>query len=122
MEVSGVWVPITLFVAIAAVIGILVYFHFRSRSEFQKTVRVLIERGQQLTPEFLERISDGRGAHAKNRDLRSGAVSVALGLGIGSFGLLLGESDAVRPFIAIGNVPLLVGLALIGLWKFGPRD
>ena len=49
-------------------------------------------------------------------------VSVALGLGIGSFGLLLGESDAVRPFIAIGNVPLLVGLAMIGLWKFGPRD
>lgn len=120
MEVSGVWVPISLFVSIAAVIGMLVYFHFRSRTEYQKTVRAVIERGQQLTPEFLQRLSEG--GNAKNRDLRVGVVSVALGLGIGLFGLLIGESDAVRPFIAIGNVPLLVGLALIGLWKFGPRD
>jgi hypothetical protein len=56
----------------------------------------------------------------KHRDLRIGVVSVGLGLGLGSFGFLIG--DAVREMMAIGNVPLLVGLALIGLWKFGPRD
>ena len=59
MEVSGVWVPISLFVSVAAVIGMVVYFHFRSRTEYQKTVRTVVERGQQLTPEFLERLNDG---------------------------------------------------------------
>jgi hypothetical protein len=122
-DVSGVWIPIVLVICVAVVLCSGVYFNFLSRTEYQKTVRTVIERGQQqLTPEFLERLSEGRGAKAKDRDLRIGVVSVALGLGIGSFGLLIGESDAVRPFIAIGNVPALIGLALIGLWKFGPRD
>ena len=57
MEVSGVWVPISLFVSVAVVICMIVYFHFRSRTEYQKTVRAVVERGQQLTPEFLERLN-----------------------------------------------------------------
>lgn len=120
MNVSPFWIPIVIAICIAAVLCTVVYFHFRSRTEYQKTVRTVVERGQQLTPEFLERLSEGK--KGKDRDLRIGVVSVALGLGIGSFGLLIGESEAVRPFIAIGNVPVLIGLTLIGLWRFGPRD
>jgi hypothetical protein len=48
--------------------------------------------------------------------------SIALGVAIASFGWLLGESDAVRPLLAIGNIPFLVGLALVRLWKFAPRE
>jgi hypothetical protein len=61
-------------------------------------------------------------SRGRNRDLRIGVTSIALGAGIASFGWLLGEGDAVRPFLAIGNVPFLVGIALVGLWKFAPRD
>jgi len=25
-------------------------------------------------------------------------------------------------FLAIGNIPFLVGVALVGLWKFAPRE
>jgi len=115
------FVPIVLFVSVAVVIGLFLYFRFRARFEYQKTVRVAIERGQQLDAEFLERLDDqtGGGAH---RDLRIGVTSIALGISLASFGWLYGESDMVRPLIAIGNIPLLVGLAFVGLWKFGPRE
>lgn len=106
------------------VLCITIFLRFRARMEYQKTVRLVIERGQELTPEFLERLSEAQPARRapKHRDLKIGVVSVALGLGIAAFGYLLGEDDVVRPMIAIGNVPFLIGLALIALWKFTPRD
>jgi|SRR5215471_6595774 len=114
-------VPIVLFVSVAVVIGLFLYFRFRARFEYQKTVRVAIERGQQLSPEFLERLDNqiGGGAH---RDLRIGVTSIALGISLALFGWLYGASDWVRPLIAIGDIPFLVGLALVGLWKFGPQE
>jgi hypothetical protein len=111
------------FVLVAAVLCTRTYLSFRARVEYQKTVRLVIERGQQLTPEFLERLSEAptpTRRPSKHRELRVGAVSVALGLGVATFGYLLGEEEVVRPMIAIGNIPFLIGLALIGLWKFAP--
>ena len=117
-------VLMTGFVLIAIVLCTRTYLGFRARVEYQKTVRLVIERGQQLTPEFLERLSEvpTRRRPSKQRELRVGAVSVALGLGVAAFGYLLGEQEVVRPMIAIGNIPLLIGLALIGLWKFAPSE
>jgi hypothetical protein len=116
-------VLMTGFVLIAIVLCTRTYLSFKARVEYQKTVRLVIERGQQLTPEFLERLSEAptrRPRVSKHRELRVGAVSVALGLGLAAFGYLLGEDDATRPMMAIGNIPFLIGLALIGLWKFAP--
>ena len=116
------FIPITAFLSLAAVIVLFLHFRFRARFEYQKTVRAAIERGQQLSPEFLERLGENQLARSAHRDLRIGVTSMALGLSIASFGWLLGESDAVRPLLAIGNIPFLVGLALVGLWKFAPRE
>jgi len=116
------FIPITAFLSVAAVIILFLYFRFRARFEVHKTVRAAIERGQQMSPEFLERLGDAQPARGALRDLRIGVTSMALGVAIASFGWLLGESDAIRPLLAIGNIPFLVGLALVGLWKFAPRD
>jgi uncharacterized protein DUF6249 len=117
-------VLMTGFILITTVLCTRFYLGFRARMEYQKTVRLVIERGQQLTPEFLESLSEAPRTRrpSRHRDLKIGAVSVALGLGIAAFGYLLGEEDAVRPLVAIGNIPFLIGLTLIGLWKFAPRD
>src|SRR5262245_61096956 len=117
-------VLMTGFILIAIVLCTRTYLGFRARVEYQKTVRLVIERGQQLTPEFLERLSEAPKTARRpssHGELRIGAVSVALGLSLAAFGYLLGEEDAMRPMIAIGNIPFLIGLALIGLWKFAPR-
>ena len=117
MNSVEILVPLGLFTMIAVVLGLLMYFRHKTRAEIQHTLRALVERGGELSPEVLERI--GESPSPKNADLRKGAVAVALGLGIAAFGVLLGEDDAVQPLLAISSIPFLIGVAYLGLWKFG---
>jgi hypothetical protein len=95
--------------AIAGIIVTAIALRYRTRVQYQMTVRAAIDKGQALTPEFLAGLTEKRPAPIRNsnRDLRFGVVAVALG---------------ERVMMAIGNVPFLVGLALIALWRFQPRD
>ena len=110
--------------AIAGIIVTAIALRYRTRVQYQMTVRAAIEKGQALTPEFLAGLTEKPPTPIRNndRDLRFGVVAVALGLGIASFGWIVGDDEVERVMMAIGNVPLLVGLALIALWKFQPRD
>ena len=118
-DVFAVFIPIVLFIAIAVVFCARAYFGHRSKQAVQQTERTAIEQGQQLTPEILERL--GQSPQAKNADLRRGVISIGIGLGIAAFGALVGEEDAVRPLLAIASLPLLVGVAYVGLWKYGQQ-
>lgn len=113
-------VPMTLFISIAAVFALAFMYRARQRREVQLTVRQAIDKGQELTPELLEKLGEtGARPHS---DLRRGVVAVALGLGIALFGLILGQEDAMRPLVAIGAIPFLIGLAYLGLWKYASRE
>lgn len=109
--------------AIAGIVVTWIALRYRTRVQYQMTVRAAIEKGQALTPEFLAGLTERPPAPRNpNRDLRFGVVAVALGLGIASFGWIVREDDVQRVMMAIGNVPFLIGLSLIALWKFQPRD
>jgi hypothetical protein len=116
-------VLIIIALGITAIVVTWVYLRYRTRVEYQMTVRSAIDKGQALTPEFLAGLTDRPQRRNVDRDLRFGLIAIALGLGIASFGWIGGDDDDVqRVMMAIGNVPLLIGLSLIALWKFGPRD
>lgn len=108
-------VPVVLFLAIALTFCVKYFFAHRTRQETQNTVRMALERGEPLTPELLDRI--GQAPPPRRNDLRRGVVGICLGIGLGAFGLVLGEPDAVRPLLAVGLVPLLLGLAYLVLWR-----
>lgn len=114
---DGIIVPVVLFIAIALTWCAKYFFAHRTRQETQATVRAALERGTPLTPELLERL--GEPAAPKRNDLRRGVIGVGLGLGLGAFGFIVGEPDAVRPMLAVGLVPLLLGLAYLVLWRLG---
>ena len=120
VEVVGVFVPIVLFIAIAVVLCVYYYLRHRTRQAVQETVRTAIEQGQQLTPEILEKL--GQSPQPKKSDLRRGVILISVGLGIAAFGALVGEDDAMRPLLAIGSLPFLIGIAYLGLWKFGKSE
>ena len=117
-------VMITAVLAIAAAILLRFYLRYRARLDYQQTVRLAIDKGHQLTPEFLAGLEEQPRPRRSNtsRDLRFGVIAIAIGIAIGSFGWIIGEPDAVRVAMGIGNLPLLVGLALVVLWKFAPRE
>jgi hypothetical protein len=112
---EGTLVPIVLFLAVALTFCAKYYFAHRNRREMQDTVRMALERGQPLSPELLDHL--GQTPPPKRNDLRRGVVGICLGIGLGAFGVVLGQEDAVRPMLAIGMVPLLLGLAYLVLWR-----
>lgn len=110
-------IPITFLIMTGVVL--IVYFVLKSRSrlEIHRTVRSALDKGQELTPELIE--SFGQPRKDPQSDLRKALIWLALGIACAAFGLLLGEEDAVRPFLAIGAFPLLIGIAYLVIWRFG---
>lgn len=118
---EGILVPIVLFLVIGGTIAASEYFKYRKRRDLQVTIRAAIEKGQELPAEVLETISNPKTRPKKDHDLRRGIVLTAVGLGIGAFGLLVGDEDAVGPLMGIGSIPLLIGLGLTLLWVLRSR-
>lgn len=103
------------------IVWLICYFVHRNRREVQATMRAAIEKGQELPTEFLHSISKPKTQPTQDQDLRRGIVLAAIGLGIGTFGFLVGEEEAVGPLMGIGSIPLLIGLGLTLLWALRSR-
>jgi hypothetical protein len=110
-------IPIVSVIATAVVLCVWLVLRYRHRVELQRTVRGALEKGQALTPELIESLGHPR--HTRESDLRKALIWLALGIACGAFGLLVGEPDAVRPFLAIGAFPFLIGIAYLVIWRFG---
>jgi hypothetical protein len=114
------YIPIVLFICLAVVFGLFLMFRYRTRAEMQKTVRSALDKGQELTPEIIERL--GQPKALPHADLRRALIWIAVGVGFGLFGFILDEDDAVRPMIAIGTFPVVIGIAYLILSRFSEKD
>ena len=124
IQALGILIPILLIIAIAVVLCVYFYLRDRTSQSVQETVRAAIEQGQQLTPEILERLGQtprrARSERSANADLRRGVILITVGLGIAAYIAWSGEflqASATLP-LAIGSLPVLIGIAYLGLWRF----
>jgi di/tricarboxylate transporter len=117
--VVAVFIPIVSVIVIGAIFALFFYYRHKTRAEIQTTVRAAIERGQELTPEVLERLSDS--LSTKFGDLRRGVISIAIGIAFFVFAYFLGQEEAMGPLMGISAFPFLIGIAYIGLWYFTRR-
>jgi len=106
-----------MFISLAVVAGLVLYFKYKTKHEVQETVRSALDKGQELSPELLDKLGDA--LPSPKSDLRRGIMSITIGLAIGAFAYLLGEEDAQGPLLAISAFPVLIGVAYLGLHKFG---
>ena len=116
LDLVGILVPIVALLCIAAVPGLYIYFRYRTRQELQTTLRAAIERGLELTPQLLEKLSEP--AQHKDADLRRGVLTIAVGVGLAAFGLLVGDPEVFSRLRAGGALFFVIGLAFLGLWRF----
>lgn len=113
-------IPIVMFISMAVVFCVLFWFRFKTKEGMQQTFRAAMDKGQELTPEIIDRL--GHPKPAKDKDLRLGIIWVALAIGVTAFGFGIPDEDEVaRIFMGIASFPLVIGIAYLILNKITDR-
>ena len=113
-------IPISMFLGLTIILCVLFWFRYKSREAMQQTFRAALDKGQELTPEIIDRL--GHPKAPKDKDLRLGILWVALALGLVGFGFGIPDEDEVsRIFAGIAAFPFLIGVAYLILHKFTDR-
>ncbi|MCR9080705.1 MAG: phage shock protein B [Hyphomonadaceae bacterium] len=115
---EDVFIPIFLFASIVGVIWLFSHYNYKKRLTAHETLRLAVEKGQEVSPELVERMSYLNDP-AKS-DLRRGILLIAFGLAFISLGMLIphDEPDAFRGMLGVSSFPIILGAAYLGLWRF----
>ena len=113
-------IPIVMFISIAVAFCVLFWFRFKTKEGMQQTFRAAMDKGQELTPEIIDRL--GHPKPAKDKDLRLGIIWIAVAVGVTAFGFGIPDEDEVaRIFMGIAAFPLVIGVAYLILNKVTDR-
>ena len=90
------------------------------RREAHATIRLAIEKGQVLDPLLVERLLRTRGDDLS----RPAAVFISMGIGFPALGYFISrtDQDALYPFLGIGALFLMMGLAFAVLWALSAKS
>jgi len=110
-------VPVVMFLSAPVIIWVLVYFRFKAKAEFQQTVRLALEKGNELSPELMAHI--GEPQPNEHRDLRRGLIWLALSVGTVALAFGVDDEDALNVLLAVATFPFSIGIAFLIMWRFG---
>ena len=110
-------VPVVVFGSVVLIVWLIMLFNQKRRAEAFQTLRLAIEKGQEISPEAMAAMAR---MESPNRDIRLGIIFVSIALAFGAVAAIVGSEteEAVRPLLGIGVFPLFLGLAFIGLHFF----
>lgn len=117
-------IPLAPFIMVVAIVAIPAWLKSRDRREMQKTLRSAIDKGQPLPPEVIDAISKegARPPSTAHRDMRIGVIWLAVALGVGLFGWMMGYADGDNDIFyvlsGVAAIPGFIGLAFIILSFF----
>ena len=104
----------------AIVVGLIIWLRYKGRNDTQQTIRMAIDKGQELTPELIDRL--GHPKPSKNRDLRLGVIWLAVAGALGIFSQVVPDEEANTIMLGMAAFPLFIGLAYIIIWRFAGSD
>jgi hypothetical protein len=109
-----------IFGSIAAIVIVPFWLRSQERMRVQETLRAAIESGQTMPTEVMENAARNinlRPQPSSARDMRTGIIWLAVGLGFVVMGIALGyeEPESTIPMIACAAFPVFIGLAFIAL-------
>lgn len=117
MNPHEVWIPLSMFIGLAVVLSLWVWFRYKAKRDLQHTIRTAIEKGQGLSPELIENLVNP--PVSPQRDLRRGVISVVMAVAIVLFAIFVDEEDAVGPIMGIAMFPLSIGVGYLLMHRFG---
>ena len=118
---TGILAIIMIFGMPVFIIAIIFYFLYRSRQETQKTLRMAIEKSDNLPPEFLDNLKAmQKKPRTPANDIRAGVILIAIALGLvaldaATHGYVIGSLSGVAA------IPGFIGVALLILGAIGSR-
>ena len=114
----GEWIPIVMFIGLTVVLCLFFWFRYRTRNDMQATIRTAIEKGQELSPEIIDRL--GTPKPAKDKDLRVALIWIALAIGLAVFGYAMpdDEEEVMQVFMGLAAFPLTFGIAYLLMWRY----
>ena len=95
------------------------YFRHKNRVETQHTFRLALEKGTELSPEFIKQL--GRPEVDKDRDLRRSLIGFALAFGLVLIGFAVPEPEALRGLLAGAALPFSIGCAFMIMYVYGTK-
>mgnify|MGYP001797450849 CR=1 FL=1 len=116
---EDVLVPIVFFAAIIGALWLFSHYNYKKRQTAHETVRLAVEKGQEVSPELVEKMSFL--SDPVKSDLRRGVLLVAIGVAFVVLGVIMphDEPEAMRGIVGISSFPIVLGIAYHGLWRFG---
>jgi Na+/H+ antiporter NhaD/arsenite permease-like protein len=113
-------IPIVMFISVAVTFVFWFYFRYRSRMETQQTFRMALEKGSELSPDFIKQL--GEPEPDKNRDLRRSLIWLSLAVGLVLIGFAVPEPDALRGLLAGAALPFSIGCAYMIMYRYGTKQ
>ena len=115
-----VLVPFFLFGSLTVILWLVFWFRYRAKQDVQRTIQMSIEKGHDLSPDLLERMTNP--PVPPKRDLRRGILWAGFALGSVLVGVFF-PVERVQSFIYAGSMlPLLIGVAYILLHRIAGRE
>jgi len=115
-------IPIAMFAGLTVVLSLFFWFKYKNRNDMQQTIRLALDKGQELSPELIDRL--GHPKAGKGRDLRLALIWLALAVGLALCGLAVPDPSghALRGCLAGAAFPFSIGVAYLIIWRFAERD
>lgn len=111
-------IPIFLFASFVAIVWLFSHYNYKKRNTAHETLRLAVEKGQEISPELVERMSYLN--DPVKSDLRRGILLIAFGIAFMILGAIMphDEPEAMRGILGISSFPVVLGIAYLGLWRF----
>ena len=106
---------LTVFGAPVLIVGLIMYFSFSRSRALQKTVRMMVERGQPVP----EALLNPPPAQRQRSDLRRGVVLAMIGIGLMVF--FGAVNDWEGGSWTLGLIPFLIGAGYLLVWKLDTK-
>jgi hypothetical protein len=111
-------VMLAVFGAPVLIVGLIMYFGFSRNRMMHRTIRMMVEKGQEVPAALL---APPPPAVRQRSDMRRGVVLVMVGIGLMLFFAAVNEWEGGA--WAIGVIPFVIGLGYLLVWKLeGKKD
>lgn len=117
---EDVWIGFAAVVGPVLLLGLFFWLRYRARSDMQQTIRLALDKGQELSPELIDRLGHPRAS--KNRDLRLGVIWLGIAIALALFSQGIPDDEAPRILLGIAAFPLCIGVAYLLIWRFAGTD